>query len=147
MVFPDKFDKRVQYVFWRAFTPMHPLFRELCMPVRRLRGRSKRQNYLLGTIVEGRTPQQLATHLLSHGYRRHPVAWRDPDEFVSLRLVKNFEWQYHLRVFTDGEVRGHYELTPEAYPFRHLKKHHMQARREEFLAHLSGWIVPHESKS
>jgi len=146
MVYPEKIEKQLQYAFWRAFTPVHPFFRELAMPMRKLRGRSKRQHYLLGVLVEGRTLQQLVEHLQSVGYRRHHVAWRDPQEFLSMRLVENFDWQYHIRIFTDGEVRGHYELTPEAYPYKHLKKKHQEERREVFLKHLAGWIEPQEQK-
>jgi hypothetical protein len=62
-------------------------------------------------------------------------------------LVEDFDWQYHLRIFHDREVRGHYEYTPESYPLRHLKKVNMQHRREEFLHILGGWIVPHEIPS
>ena len=112
------------------------------MPVRKIRGRSRRQNFLLGTLHPEREIRHLAEYLIARGYRTHHVAWRDPDQSLSLRLVVDFEWQYHMRIYSDGEVRGHYELTPESYPWKHLKKVNMEDRREEFLRHLENWIIP-----
>jgi hypothetical protein len=53
----------------------------------------------------------------------------------------DFKHQYHLRVFKDGEVRGHYEYTPECHPIWHLQKVGQEPRREELLGFLGDWIV------
>lgn len=45
------------------------------------------------------------------------------------------------RVFADGEVRGHYEYTPECAPLSHMKKIGMEDRRHEFLALMSDRII------
>lgn len=140
MVYPERTKDRLKYVFWRALTPVHPLFRELCMPVRKLRGRLRRQDYLLG-LVAPESLQAFVEHLISLGYRRHYVAWRDPDQLISLRLVDGFHYQYHLRVYKDGEVRGHYEYTPESYPFKHLKRVDMIERRDVFRTHVGKWMM------
>lgn len=141
MVYPQSAKFRAQYLFWRVITPVHPLLQEIARPVRGMRGKLKRQTHLLGVLTAERDFGEFLDHLTKLGYRRHDVAWRDPDQILSVRLVENFEWQYHLRVYNDGEVRGHYELTPESYPFKHLVSAHKEERREVFMEHLDGWLV------
>lgn len=146
MVYPKQTDKKLKYAFWRVFTPVHPIVRGLAVPVRKMKGLAKRQPYLIGTISAERSIESLVKHLVANGYHLHPVAWNDPGELVSMRRVVGFDWQYHLRIFEDGEVRGHYELTPESYPFKHLKTEKQEDRYDEFAALLEGFIVPHRKK-
>lgn len=123
-----------KYVFWRVLTPVQPLFRELCMPVHTWRKRGRRQRFLLGTVAPDVSIEAFLAHVVSLGYRRYKVAWREPNQIVSLRLLVGFERQYHLRVYKDGEVRGHFEYTPEWYPLKHVRCIGMQERREDFIA-------------
>lgn len=69
------------------------------------------------------------------------IAWVDKDEAISTRKLDGFDFQYHLRVFKDGEVRGHYEKTPERHPIDHFLDRGMEPRRKEFLEILGDWIV------
>ena len=85
-------------------------------------------------------------YLLSQGFANHFIAWKDDDQVFSLRKCVDFERQYHLRIFSDGEVRGHFETTPEAHPTMHMKEIGMEARREDFLRYLGDWIIPSEEK-
>lgn len=141
MVFPSSPKDRLKYFFWRLYTPYHPFVRDAALALRIARHRG-RQDYLLGTVAPHLTIKEFISSLIAQGFGNHFVAWKDEDEVVSLRYVKDFAYQYHLRVFKDGEVRAHYEYTPECYPLSHLKGRHMQARREEFLVFLGDTIVP-----
>lgn len=76
--------------------------------------------------------QQLVKHLVAQGFAKHFIAWKDDSELVSLRKLENFMYQYHVRIFKDGEVRGHYEYTPECHPIAHLKGMDQEHRPEAF---------------
>jgi len=147
MVYPDQLLDRTKYMFWHFFTPFHPAVRSAAesMGIRRqhfedpeYRGR---QHYLLGTIAPGLSTQEFILHCIERGYGNHFVAWHDEGQLMSLRYVENFTHQYHLRVFEDGEVRGHYEYTPESYPIRHIRAMGLQDRRRVFYEHLGDRIV------
>ena len=137
MRYPTRLRDRAKYVFWRTYTPFHPLLRGTA----RVLGVSTesfvdthegRQNFALGYIAPGISLQEFVHHLVSQGFANHFVAWKDSDEMVSLRRFDNFTHQYHIRIFKDREVRGHYEFTPECYPFSHLKAVGQEHRPEEF---------------
>jgi len=86
--------------------------------------------------------EDFVEYLGTQGFFNHFIAWRDSGEIVSVRRPVSFEWQYHLRIFADGEVRGHYEYTPESHPVWHMREVGQEERREEFLEFLGDWIVP-----
>ncbi len=147
MRYPTKLRDRAKYVFWRTYTPFHPLLRGTA----RVLGVSThsfgvatdegRQNFPLGYIAPGQTIKEFVEYLVSQGFANHFVAWKDTDEVVSLRRVENFTHQHHVRIFADGEVRGHYEFTPECYPFSHLKAVGQEPHREEFAKLFAGRVV------
>jgi hypothetical protein len=152
MVFPDSLHDRVKYLFWRVYTPFHPLVRDFSLRVGIVSAKAKverwghRQRFLIGIIAPGETIESVVKHLIGKGYYNHFVAWEDQGEVVSLRFTKNFSHQYHLRLFEDGEVRGHYEYTPECYPWKHYYEIGcFEARREEFLEALGDKVVPSAS--
>ncbi|MBI4095003.1 MAG: hypothetical protein HY435_02315 [Candidatus Liptonbacteria bacterium] len=126
---------------WYAVYPVFPYFRDglLALGVISHEGRD---GYLLGRLAPRKTAEGLAGYLATHGFRNHFVAWVEEGEALGLRLRKNFEYQYHLRIFKDGEVRGHYELTPECHPILHYRERGMEDRREDFLKFLGDWVVP-----
>ncbi len=124
---------------WRVITPVFPYVRDGLLELGIIH-HTGRQKYPLGWIRHGKNKQELIEHLARNGFSNHFVAWVDADESVSLRKCDGFHSQYHLRIFNDGEVRGHYERTPEAYPFAHFLERMMEARREEFLEILEEWI-------
>lgn len=78
-------------------------------------------------------------HLETQGFSPNFIAWSDKHETQSLRKVEG-DWQYHLRVYQDLEIRGHYELTPEAGLIAHFLEMGMEERREEFLKFLEGYL-------
>jgi hypothetical protein len=139
--YPKGFRNRSKYIFWKAIYPIHGTGRDFLLSLGVLHHEGK-QNYLLGHIAPGRTMEEFVKYLETRQCRNHFIALRDDDEVVSVRRVVDFEHQYHLRIFKDGEVRGHYEFTPESHPKWHMEKVGQEPRREEFLEILGDWIVP-----
>lgn len=104
-----------------------------------------RQEYLLGTIAPGLSIEEFVACLVDNGYAYHRIAWEDDDEVVSLRHVENFTHQYHIRIYEDREVRGHYEHTPECHPLLHLFEVDREDRRQPFLDLVGERLIPHTS--
>ncbi len=148
MAKPDTLVHWLNFFIWQLATPLHPVLRNLSLRAglvdfnQFLDGKG-RQKYLLGAIHSDHSIQSLIDHLVEKGYGENVVAWQDHGEVASLRLPDGFRFQYHIRIFSDGEVRGHYEYTPEAHPHKHYYEVDMQERREYFLELLEGKIVPH----
>ena len=135
---------RLKAFVWTCMTPVFPHLRNGLVRIRVLR-HEFRQEFPIGRLAEGRTVESLREHLVqTHGFDKHVIAWIDQDEVLGMRKRVSFHWQYHLRVFRDGEVRGHYEWTPESRPLRHILEIGMEPRREVFLAFLGEWIVTGE---
>jgi hypothetical protein len=99
---------------------------------------------VIGTIAPGKNIEDLLKHLEGQGWGNHFIAWKDKDEIVSIRKLVDFERQYHMRMFSDGEVRGHYEYTPESHPKWHVKEVGFESRMSVFMQALENWIVPSE---
>ncbi|MBI2611080.1 hypothetical protein HYW60_04075 [Candidatus Kaiserbacteria bacterium] len=144
MVYPDSFLHRIKYYFWYYYTPYHPTVRDSVIALSLIKNRG-RQPFLLGSVAPHLSIEEFVAYLIENGYAYHRVAWEDDGEVVSLRLVNDFVFQYHVRVFEDREVRGHYEYTPECYPLWHLWDVGREDRREEFLALLGERVIPHSS--
>ena len=141
IVYPSSFADRVKYRFWRLYTPFHPVLRDTAINLG-LASHSGRQNFLIGKIAPSLALTDVVHFLVSCGYGNHFIAWKDDGEVVSLRRLDGFMYQYHIRIFADGEVRGHYEYTPECYPILHLKAVDQRDCRDEFLEILKGKIIP-----
>lgn len=145
IMYPHRPTQRAKYALWRIMTPITPVVRNAAERVgfrkRYVRHPQGRQNFLLGHIAPGISHRDIVEHLIGQGYGNHFLAWRDDGQVISLRLLENFVYQYHLRIFADGEVRGHYEFTPECYPLRHLRAVGQIDRREVFYRHLGNKIV------
>lgn len=147
MIYPASLSERFKYLVWRVITPIHPYIRDL-IPQHIIERRyakyrpNGRQEFLLGHVAPNETIESVVEYLIGKGYGNHFVALRDQGEVIGLRYVSNFRHQYHIRIFEDGEVRGHYEYTTECHPFLHDKQIGFEARTEEFLKLLGNKIVP-----
>ncbi len=141
MIYPDTFLEKIRYWFWRFYTPFHPYLRDLSTTTRVIRHKG-RQNFLLGKLNPAHSTREFVSHLVNQGFANHFVAWKDTDELVSLRRPDGFRRQYHVRIFTDGEVRGHYEYTPEYKPIQHLFQTGFEERTDDFKKMLQDWVVP-----
>ena len=130
---------KLKSVFWRAFTPVVMVSRDILLKFRIIH-HTGRQPFLLGKIKPGKDIDAFRTYLHSQGFANHFISWEDDDQIISLRRCDGLEWQHHIRFYKDGEVRGHYEYTAEAHPIWHIKEIKMESRREDFLAFLTDWI-------
>lgn len=103
--------------FWKKLYSFWP---KMVSFIQRLGIHSFRQNYLVGFLSTEKTPEDFANFLHKHGYTKAYMAWKDPGEILSMRKIVKEVFQYHIRLFEDGQIRGHYEYTPEAEPIGHL---------------------------
>ncbi len=102
-----------------------------------------RQRYHIGWLAHGKSLEDLKQHLISKwNFHNHFVAWEDRDQVLSLRKLVSFDEQYHLRVYNDGEIKGHYEFTPESKPIRHFLEVGEVEKKEDFLKFLEGYYIP-----
>jgi len=77
-----------------------------------------RQDFLIAK--KGGSKKKLEAYLIKKGYEWSYYSWIDDNEILSMRKVVKFKYQYHIRLFSDGEIRGHYEYAPDRYPLKHL---------------------------
>lgn len=120
---------------WHLLYAAHP-------PVRaalQIGGRHKdRHPYLLGLFnVEKYTIKDLAYHLIEFGFEKDRLAWKEEGEVLSMRKVDGKKFQWHIRMYKDGEVRAHYEYSPEVHPLKHLK-HEVFKDDSDFLIPILG---------
>lgn len=91
-----------------------------------------RQRYVIGFLSV--SIEEAVVHLSEMDFHHHCIAWPDPGQVASMRRLCNDRrgMQYHIRIFEDGEVRGHYERTPEDHPLKHLLKKDFEDRTDHF---------------
>lgn len=141
MVYPSSFGDRIKYLFWRLYTPFHPIVRDIAIALRVVKHKG-RQNFVIGKIAPEKSFKEILNFLVENGYGNHFIAWKDDGEIASLRKVVDFKRQYHVRIFQDREIRGHFEYTPECYPILHFKAVNQQNCREEILQLLGDKVIP-----
>lgn len=141
MKYPSPLMDQIKYWLWLFYTPIHPYLRDFVTFIGIMRHEG-RQDFLIGNLDPSCSVRDLALFLVTRGFGNHFVSWRDSGEIISLRKTIGFRYQYHVRVFKDGEVRCHYEYAPEYRPFRHLIQMGFEDRTSEFKTLLHGWIVP-----
>lgn len=101
-----------------------------------------RQKYHIGWLARGKTLEELKNHLHKEwGFGNHFIAWIDEDQVLSWRKLTDFQDQYHLRVYNDGEICGHYEYTPEAHPLEHMEEKGEIDRTADFLKFLGNFVT------
>jgi hypothetical protein len=139
----------MKHAVWRFLIyPLFPIFQPIvgALPFIKKYGPQKepngRQRYLLGRITPGRDVYDLIAYLATIGFKNHFIAWQDDGQIASVRKLVGYRYQYHIRIFADGEIRGHYEFAPEVFPLTHLREIGLEARKRELLAFLGDWIVP-----
>lgn len=140
ITYPTSFVDRLKYHFWSLYTPYHSLLRDTLLKLRVIKHKG-RHDFIVGRISPDISTRQFVSFLVEQGYGNHFISWKDDGELLSLRYVEDFTRQYHIRVFEDGEVRGHYEYTPESHPFWHLKEVGFEDRQNIFLNLLGNMVV------
>ena len=138
MSFLDKLKQKI----WRMVYPVFPFCQKALLNMGLIWHEKGRQRYHIGWLAPGKNLEDLKLHLHTKwGFGNHFVAWTDEGQVLSWRKLDGFHEQYHLRVFNDGEIRGHYELTPEAHPIGHFGEEKEQFRRQEFLRFLGDFVT------
>jgi len=125
--------------FWKWLGPFFILLRDILLKLRIIHHHG-RQEYHMGWLKPERNIVPFKLFLLANGFSDSAPAWIDEDEVIALRKLDGFRYQYHIRVYGDGEVKGHYEVTPEAGFWNHFLEWDMEPRREEFLNIIGDWI-------
>ena len=138
--YPRGLWNKLKYRFWKAFYPFHNSARNFLLALGIL-SHQGRQEYLFGTLAAGKSVEEFLKYLEKHGFGNHFIAWEDDGEVISLRRLEGFESQYHVRIFKDGEIRGHYEFTPECYPIMHFRAVGQEERRKDFEIFFGDWVV------
>jgi hypothetical protein len=126
---------------WKRLTPLFPFLRTKFGFLRYLRYKG-RETYPIGYIKKDLTLAKLESELRTQGFERYCVAWIDQGEVLGMRKSEGFEMQYHVRIFNDGEVRGHFELTPEYRAFKHFFDIGKIARTEDFITMIGHLLEP-----
>lgn len=134
----EKLKQKIWRVIYRFFPTVQKAFLRFHEP--------GRQRYHIGYLAEGKTLEDLKTHLhIMWGFGNHFVAWPDEGQVLSWRKINDFNHQYHLRVFEDGEIRGHFEYTPEGHPIAHFDEKGETFHKNQFLKFLGEFVTdkPH----
>ena len=138
MTFWEKIQQKTWDFVYSFFVP----FRNYLLKIGLISHKKGRQRYHLGWLAPGRTLEDLKKHLHDKwGFGNHFVAWIDEGQVLSWRKLTDFRDQYHLRVFEDGEICGHFEYTPEAKPIEHFVEKGEVDKTPDFLKFLGDFVV------
>lgn len=137
--------EKIKQLTWKLFEPIFPSVRDFWVFLGFIK-HSTRQPHLLGKLKPGLTKKSLRTKLNLAGFSDDYLAWIDPDEILNMRKIVKTIYQYHVRLFLDGEIRGHYEYTAESHPFKHLYDKGMTDGRDYLLPLLQDLLLPEVAK-
>lgn len=141
MSFSDKLKQKI----WRFIYRLFPTVQKDLLKTHLIWHEKGRQRYHIGWLAPGKTLEELKKHLHEKwGFGNHFIAWGDDDQVLSWRKLTDFQDQYHLRVFSDGEIRGHFEYTPEAHPIEHLEEKGEREAQADFLKFLGEFVTDKE---
>lgn len=133
----NKFKIRLWKLIYPIFLPVRDTLLKLGMI-----SHSGRQPFLIGKLAPGKKAADLQKYMENQGFHRHFVAWNDDNQELSMRRLIGLEHQYHLRLFKDEEIRGHYEFTPESRPLQHYFDNGIRPKTEDFLHFLGDFVIP-----
>jgi len=138
MTCADKIKQKIWRFIYKFFLPL----RAFLLKIGIVWHKKGRQKYHLGWLPPGKTLAELKNHLHKKwGFGNHFIAWIDEDQVLSWRKLTDFQDQYHLRVYKDGEICGHFEFTPEAHPLEHLEEKGEIDKKEDFLKFLGEFVT------
>ena len=136
------FGQKIKKNIWHNIYPIFPWMQTHFLKWHIVWHEKGRQQYHIGWLAPGKTLEELENHLHTQwGFGNHFVAWGDNGQVLSWRKLEDFDNQYHIRVFKDGEIRGHYEYTPESKPIEHFIEVNEQPRLDDFKKFLGDYIV------
>lgn len=136
------FGQTIKKDIWKRLYYIFPWMQEHLLKWHIMWHEKGRQPYHIGWLAPGKTLEELENHLHNEwGFGNHFIAWKDNGQVLSWRKLESFDNQYHLRVFKDGEIRGHYEYTPESKPFDHFVEVCEEQRASDFKKFLGHYVV------
>ncbi len=111
-------------------------------------GIRNRQSYHIGWLAKGKTLEDLRFFLHKEwGFGGQFKANIDNGEILSWRKLEDNNNQYHLRIYEDGEIRGHLEATPEYKPLSHFFRVGQKDVKKDFFNFLGDFIVDKKTVS
>ncbi len=135
-------EQKCKNFIWHRIYPFFPWWQKYLVKLGIVWNKDTRQKYHIGWVAPDVTLSELKKHLHTQwNFGNHFVAWVDDGQVLSWRKLESFDHQYHLRVFCDGEIRGHYEYTPESKPIKHFKEIGEEDRTEVFRKFLGEFAV------
>ncbi len=137
---------RIKQKIWKGIYPLFPTVQSTLLRLHIIWHNKERQRFHIGWLKSGATLVELKKYLSERwGFGNHFVAWHDDGQVLSWRRLASFSEQWHLRVYSDGEIRGHYEKTPEAHPFEHFNEVGEADRTNDFKMFLGDFCVAQKS--
>lgn len=109
----------IKNIFWKTVEPLFPTMRDIWIWLGFMTP-PPRQNFHYGYVKPEITISDVRKLLHDNGFSHDYIAWVDPGEVLNMRKVIDVIYQYHVRLFSDGEIRAHHEYTGESHPFKHL---------------------------
>ncbi|MEI7810050.1 MAG: hypothetical protein WCI41_00635 [bacterium] len=138
----------IKHNFWKSIYRFFIPIQKKLLHLGVVKHSDERQRYLLGWLTQGKTLEDLKKHLDEKwNFGNNIVAWVDHGQVLGWRKLIDFHHQYHLRVFKDGEIRGHFEYTPEARPWAHFLEKGEEERRGDFLGFLGDFVTQEKTIS
>jgi len=107
------------FKYSRAWQVVYKTYPPVLRVLEKMGFHSGRQPWSLGTLNAKYGGEDLRRLLTAAGFEPAILAWKDSDEVLSMRKVDKRVFQWHIRLHTDGEIRGHYEYSSEGNPWRH----------------------------
>ncbi|OGI73624.1 hypothetical protein A3D42_01515 [Candidatus Nomurabacteria bacterium RIFCSPHIGHO2_02_FULL_41_18] len=137
-----KFGEKIKQKIWHFIYKFFPTIQKELLKLHLIWHQRGRQKYHIGYLKPGKTLEELKNHLHDEwGFGNHFVAWSDDSQVLSWRKLSDFYHQYHLRIFSDGEIRGHFEYTPEGHPIAHFDEKGESFHHAEFLKFLGDFVT------
>ena len=139
---PQYFLDKIKYYIWRyIISPVFPYVRNIFLRLHVLY-HNERQPYHVGFLAPEKSVEDFKKFLIDQkGFFNNKIAWVDTDEVLSVRLFDGYDYQYHVRLFKDREIRAHYEKTPEIHPFKHFFRKTFEPKTEHVKEILGEWCV------
>jgi len=125
---------------WRVNYTIYPYLRDLIL-FTKVWKHTGRQNFRIGFVKKGVKKNDIKKILGFNGFETSICSWIDDGEVLSMRKRTKRGRQYHVRFFSDGEIRGHYEYSPEGAPVFHLLSRFMRSGRRYFCKILKKVLV------
>lgn len=101
-----------------------------------------RRPYHVGWLAPDKSLDDLKLFLHNQwGFGRNIMHVDEPGLVLSWQKVTPDHGSYNIRVYSDGEIRGHYEVIPETGVLERKEDKGEAETKEEFLRFLDGFSV------